>query len=135
VLLHSATAADNGFQLPEKENISPNQHFWPETAAQMGVKRGNKHTRKGKVDSVLTAQHISEPNCKCAADDDPYGAGEQSGKRAKSDALITLGRSVHVEMIPRVSWAIGQCATSPQHSDTLVLPRTKWKDPLPKLML
>jgi hypothetical protein len=82
----SATAAGDGSHLPEKENIGPNQRSWPETAARMGVKRGNKPREKGKVDSALTAQHIGEPNHKRATDNDPYGAGEQSGKRAKPDA-------------------------------------------------
>ncbi|KAF8489698.1 hypothetical protein F5888DRAFT_1910230 [Russula emetica] len=83
-LVLSATAAGNGNgSLPEKENIGPNQCSWPETAARMGVKRGNKRREKGKVDSALTAQHIGEPNRKCAADNNPYGAGEQSGKRTK----------------------------------------------------
>jgi hypothetical protein len=84
-LVPSVMAAGNGSHLPEKESIGPNQHTWPETAAQMGVKRGNKPREKGKVDSMLMAQHISEPNCKCPTDNDPYGAGEQSGKRAKPD--------------------------------------------------
>jgi uncharacterized protein YbjT (DUF2867 family) len=52
----------------------------------MGVKCGNKSHGKGKVDSALTAQHIGEPNRKRAADNDPYGAGEQSGKHVKPDA-------------------------------------------------
>ncbi len=77
------SAGNGGSPLPEKENIAPNQRSWPETAARMGVKRVNK---RGKVNSALTAQHIGEPNRKRAADDDPYGAGEQSGKRAKPDA-------------------------------------------------
>ena len=51
----------------------------------MGVKRGNK-PQKGKVDSALTAQHIGVPNRKRPSGNDPYGAGEQSGKRAKPDA-------------------------------------------------
>jgi hypothetical protein len=84
-LVHSATAAGDGSHFPEKENIGPNQLSWPETAAQMGVKRANKG-KGGKVDSALTAQHIGEPNRKHAADYDPYGAGEQSGKRARPDA-------------------------------------------------
>jgi hypothetical protein len=84
-LVHSATAPGDGSPFPEKENIAPNQLSWPETAARMGVKRGDKCRGKGKVDSALTAQHIGEPNRKRAADD-PYGAGEQSGKRAKPDA-------------------------------------------------
>ena len=84
--LHSVTATGDGSPLPEKEDIGPNQYSWPETAARMGVKRGNKRRVTGKVDSALTAQHIGEPNRKRAADNDPYGAGEQSGKRAKPDA-------------------------------------------------
>ena len=84
-LLLSAMADDDGSRLPEKENLSPNQLSWPETATQMGVKRGG-HKRQGKVDSALTSQHLSEPNRMRAADNDPYGAGEQSGKHAKPDA-------------------------------------------------
>jgi hypothetical protein len=85
-LVLSATAAGDGSHLPEKENLGPNQRSWPETAVQMGVRRGNKSHGKGKVDSALTAEHIGEPNRKRPADNDPYGAGEQSGKRAKPDA-------------------------------------------------
>ena len=84
-LLLSATADDDGSRLPEKENLGPNQLSWPETATRMGVKRGGRK-RQGKVDSALTSQHIGEPNRKRAANNDPYGAGEQSGKRAKPDA-------------------------------------------------
>ena len=51
----------------------------------MGVKHVNK-CPNGKVDSMLMAQHISEPNRKCATNNDPYGAEEQSGKRAKPNA-------------------------------------------------
>jgi len=83
-LVHLSATAAGGSHLPDKENIGPNQRSWPETAARMGVKRGNKSS--GKVDSALTAQHIGEPNRKRTADGDPYGAGEQSGKRAKPDA-------------------------------------------------
>ena len=80
-----AMAIDDGFQLPEKENIASNQQTWPETAARMGEKHGTKHSQ-GKVDSALMAQHISEPNCKCTTDNDLYGAKEQSSKHAKPDA-------------------------------------------------
>ncbi len=48
----------------------------------MVVKHVNKH---GKANSTLMAQHISEPNHKCATTDDPYGAEEQLGKQAKPD--------------------------------------------------
>ena len=80
-----AMVAGNGSSLPEIEPISPNQCTWLETAAQMGVKWVNRH-RKGKVNSVLTAQHIGKPNHKCASDNDPYGAREQPGKCAKPNA-------------------------------------------------
>ena len=83
--LLSATADDNGSRLPEKENFGPNQLSWPKTATQMGVKRGGRKCQ-GKVDSALTSQHISEPNRKRAANNNPYGAGEQSDKRAKPNA-------------------------------------------------
>jgi hypothetical protein len=89
-LVHSATATDDSSRLPEKENIAPNQHTWPETAARMGEKRGKK---RGKVDSALTAQHIGEPNRKRPGNSDPYGAGEQSGKRAKPDARSAAANS------------------------------------------
>ena len=77
-------ASDNGSRLPEKEQIAPNQLSWPPTAARMGVKRGEK--RRGKVNSALTGEHISIPKQKHVSED-PYGAGEQSGKRAKPDAV------------------------------------------------
>jgi hypothetical protein len=83
--LRQLLSAGNGSPLLEKENIGPNQHSWPETATRMGVKCINK-CPNSKVDSVLMAQHIGEPNHKRAANDDPYGAGEQSGKWAKPDA-------------------------------------------------
>ncbi len=76
---------DNGSRLPEKEQIAPNQLSWPPTAARMGVKRGEKR-RRGKVDSELTAEHIGVPKRKRPCDD-PYGAGEQSRKHAKPDAV------------------------------------------------
>jgi hypothetical protein len=79
-------AAGNGSYLPEKESIGPNQCTWPETAKQMGVKHGNKPHKKGKVDSALMAQHIGKPNRKRPADNNPYGAREQSGKCAKPNA-------------------------------------------------
>ena len=74
----------NGPRLPDKEQIAPNQLSWPPTAARMGVKRGEK--RRGKVDSALTAELIGVPKRK-RPNNDPYGAGEDSGKRAKPDAV------------------------------------------------
>ena len=87
-----ASATGDGPQLPEKEQIAPNQHSWPETAQRMGVKRGKKG--RGKVDSAHTAQHIGEINRKRNRQhEDPYGAGEQSGKRAKPDARSTAANT------------------------------------------
>ena len=80
-----ATADENGSWLPEKEYIAPNQHSWPETATRMGETHRKKRAH-GKVNSVLMAQHISKPNRKQTTNDNPYGAGEQSGKCAKPDA-------------------------------------------------
>jgi hypothetical protein len=51
--LRGLLLAGNGFYLPEKENIGPNQHSWLETAMQMGVKHVNKCPTNSKVDSVL----------------------------------------------------------------------------------
>src|SRR5258708_22570158 len=83
--LRGILLAGNGSHLPEKENIGPNQCSWPETAARIGMKHVNK-CPNGKVNSVLMAQHIGKPNRKRTTNDDPYGAGEQSGKQAKPDA-------------------------------------------------
>jgi hypothetical protein len=56
----------------------------------MGVKRGEK--RRGKVDSGLTAEHIGIPKRKRPIDD-PYGAGEHSGKRAKPNAVLAAANT------------------------------------------
>jgi translation elongation factor EF-1alpha len=54
------------------------------TAAQMGVKQGEKHY--GKVDSALTGEHIGISKRK-HANSDPYRAGKHSGKHAKPNAV------------------------------------------------
>ena len=101
--------AGNGSHLPEKENIGPNQCSWPETAMRMGVKRVNKHPNS-KVNSVLMAQHIGEPNHKHTADDNPYGAGEQSGKQAKPD---TCSAAANVRAHAAEEWAEPLPASQP----------------------
>src|SRR6266852_1671888 len=76
-LVLSATAPDNGSRLPEKENIAPNQHTWPETATRMGENHGKKHCHGKELTVGLTAQHIGdigEPNRKQSANDDLYVA-------------------------------------------------------------
>ena len=79
-----STSTTNGERLPEKDMIAPHRLTWPETSHHMGVRRGQK---RGKVDSALTAELMGEPNRKRNhMDGDPYGAGEQSGKRVKLDA-------------------------------------------------
>ena len=81
---------DNSSRLPEKEQIAPNQLSWPPTATRMGVKREEK--RRGKVDSVLTAEHIGVHKWK-RTNDDPYGTGEDFGKRAKPDAVLAAANA------------------------------------------
>ncbi len=57
----------------------------------MGVKHVNK-CPNGKVDSMLMAQHISEPNRKCATNNDPYGAEERG--TFKAELPVSLPPSV-----------------------------------------
>jgi hypothetical protein len=123
---------DNGSRLPEKEQIALNQLFWPPTAARMGVKRGEKR-RHGKVDSALTAEHIGVPKCK-HTNNDPYGAGEQSGKCAKPDAVSTAANSrvrAAAECPPPASLLMrlppspapyAQTHPIPMHAPTMYLP-------------
>jgi hypothetical protein len=56
--------ADHANLLPKPVKIAPNQHSWTETAAVMGAR----------------------PKTKRKQHEDPYGAGERSGKKAKPDA-------------------------------------------------
>jgi len=86
--------------LPPPELIAPNQHSWPETAARMGIKRGQKRKRASNSESASAADRIGElnnrkrtraregPNGDPRRDEvrDPYGGGEKSGARAKDDA-------------------------------------------------
>jgi hypothetical protein len=60
-------------------------------AMHIGVKHGGKRHR-GKVDSVLMAEHIGTPKHKCT-DDNPYGAGEHSRKCANPDAVLTAANA------------------------------------------
>ena len=82
---------DQRSQLPEKEQIAPNQLSWPPMAAHMGVKCG-ENQRHGKVDSVLIAEHIGMPKRKQPTDD-PYEAGEDSRKRAKPNAVLAAANT------------------------------------------
>ena len=96
---------------------------------------GVKHHEKGKVNSALTAQHIGEPNCKCAADGDPYGAGEQFGKCAKPDAHSAAtnarARAAREQPAPKVPLPLSQPLPMPLPPSTpLPLPTTQ---PLPTL--
>ena len=81
---------DDRSQLPEKEQFGPNQLSWPPTAAQMGVKQGEKHHTK--VDSTLMAEHIGVPKHK-RPNEDSYGAGEDAGKRTKPDAILAAANA------------------------------------------
>ncbi|KAN0136459.1 hypothetical protein V8E53_005827 [Lactarius tabidus] len=112
------SAAGNGNQLPDKEQIAPNQLSWPETAKQMGVQRGNK--KHGKVDSAHTAVLIGEINRKHTHnDEDPYGAGEQSGKHAKPDARsVAANTRVCVATEPRPARPVPPPSSLPARSSS-----------------
>ena len=87
--------------LPAPELIALNQHSWLETAAQMGVKHGQKRkaapndsaNRIGKINR----KHAQAPKCHgdpCQDElRDPYGGGERSGARAKDDARSTAANA------------------------------------------
>jgi hypothetical protein len=92
----------------------------------MGAKHGNK---KGKVDSALTVQHIGEPNCKCAADSDPYGASEQSGKYAKPDARFS---AANARAHAAAKWAVPKAEPPPTSLPPPMLPPPTL--PLPMLL-
>src|SRR5713101_5683142 len=74
MFLSTLLVPDSGSWLPEKENIAPNQHTWPETAARMGENRGKKRCHGKELTAGLTAQHIGEPNRRRSANDDLYVA-------------------------------------------------------------
>jgi hypothetical protein len=106
-------ATGNSPQLPEKEQTAPHQLSWPETATRMGVKQGKKSHRK--VNSAHTAELIGEISWKHnREEEDPYGAGEQSGKRAKPDAWsATANARAHASSIPPSS-SLPAPTSSPQ---------------------
>ena len=83
--LTAAIASTQGTHaLPDKEPVPPNQHSWPETAEQMGVKRAPKCRLPGE--RGLTERSIGARKGKRKTYADPYAGGERSGKRAKPDA-------------------------------------------------
>jgi hypothetical protein len=80
----AAIAGSSAF--PKKTVIAPNQKSWPETAEQMGVKRNPKRKRLPE-ERGLSEQSIGTAKGKRRrVHDDPYAAGERSGKGAKPDA-------------------------------------------------
>ena len=85
--LTAAIASTQGSRaLPNKEDVPPNQHSWMETAERMGTKRAPKRRRPNE--HGLTARCIGIPKGKRKRlYTDPYAGGEQSGTRAKPDAL------------------------------------------------
>jgi hypothetical protein len=90
-LTAAVTSAEGTSTLPDKETLVPNQKSgWGETATHMGVKHAPKPKQKCLPEEHrLMEQAISVPNRKRQHNSDPYAGGEQSGKRAKPDALST----------------------------------------------
>jgi hypothetical protein len=88
---YTLTAADASAEgtsaLPDRESVAPNQKSWGETAARMGVKRPPKRKRLPE-ERGLTERAIGVTKGRRRTNNNnPYGGGERSGKRAKSDAL------------------------------------------------
>ena len=120
---------DQRSRLPEKEQIAPNQLSWPPTAARMGVKRG-ENQRHGKVDSALTAEHIGMLKRKRPMDD-PYGAGEDSGKHTKPNAVSAAANARARMAEEHASLKAAECPP-PHHSlHTCPLPPALHACPLP----
>ena len=76
--------------LPDKLPLAPNRNTWTETAERMGVKRAPK--RKGRhtepEEREFNAHSIGiVKGGRRRVHNDPYSGGQQSGKRAKSDAI------------------------------------------------
>jgi hypothetical protein len=110
-LMAAIASAKGTSALPDKETLASNQKSgWGETAMHMGVKRAPKRKCLPK-ECGLTEQAISIPNGKHHHNSDPYTGGEQSGKRAKPDALSAeANRHAHVCVPPS--------ATAPTFSST-----------------
>jgi len=81
-------SAEGTSALSDKKFIAPNQNSWSETAACMGVKWPPKRKCLPK-ERGLTEQAISVTSRRRCTNNDPYGAGQRSGMRAKPDALST----------------------------------------------
>lgn len=82
--------------LPNRERLSPNQNLWAATAKRMGVKTPPKRHHPGCVAAVpsSTSQHIGLTGVKRKyLFTDAYNGGEQSGKRAKYDAVSSAANA------------------------------------------
>ena len=86
----SETGTQSG-ALPKRERLSPNRNLWRDTSRTMNVRISPRRRQRPATPPVLpnsTARHIGPSGKrKLPLYPDPYGGGEQSGKRAKADAL------------------------------------------------
>ena len=76
--------------LPNRDRLSPNQNLWAATSKMMGVKTLPKRRQAQTVAAVpsSTSQHIGPIGIKRKLlFTDAYNGREQSGKRAKPDAV------------------------------------------------
>ena len=87
---NSETGTQSG-ALPKRERLSPNRNLWRDTSRNMNVRISPRRRQRPPTPPVLpnsTARHIGPSGKrKLPLYPDPYGGGEQSGKRAKPDAL------------------------------------------------
>src|SRR6267142_3931581 len=79
-------SAEGTSALLDKEFIAPNQKSWSETAAHMGVKWPPKRKCLPKECGLMEQAIGVTSRCR-HTNNDPYGAGQRSGTRAKPDAL------------------------------------------------
>ena len=91
-LPHHASNSDSAPSgaLPNRDRLSPNQNLWAATIKKMGVRSPPKRRQRDTAAAVpsSTNQHIGPIGVKRKLIfTDAYGGGEQSGKRAKSDAV------------------------------------------------
>jgi hypothetical protein len=98
----SESAVPSG-ALPNRERLSPNQNLWAATAKKMGARTPPKRCQPAPTAAVpsSTSRHIGPIGVKRKLlFTDAFNGGEQSGKRAKADALSAAANAHARSMVP-----------------------------------
>lgn len=97
LLIPNSASGSRSEALPKWDRLSPNKNLWLETSRNMHVRISPKRRRRDQAvpnTPSSTAQHIGpRGKRKLATYTDPYCGGEQSGKRAKPDAVSAAANS------------------------------------------